>query len=100
MTSQTQRQAILAWSSCFEWRPSFRWYGHLARYAQLPDCRWTLLRTIVFENLNSGFADHAKTPATSARELNKPTTNVMLFEQRLVTPLDLLLDVIEKRTSR
>src|SRR6266566_4865806 len=41
MTSQTQRPAILPWSLCFEWRPSFRWYGHLARYAQLPDCCWT-----------------------------------------------------------
>src|SRR6266487_3714977 len=42
------------------------------------------LRMIVFENLNNGFTDHAKTRATSARELNKSTTNVMLFEQRLV----------------
>jgi hypothetical protein len=58
--SQTQRPAILPWSLCFEWRPSFRWYGHLARYAQLPDCCWTLLRMIIFENLNNGFADHAK----------------------------------------
>jgi hypothetical protein len=39
--SLTQYPAILPWSFCFEWRPSFRWYGHLARYAQLPDCRWT-----------------------------------------------------------
>ncbi len=36
-----QRPAILPWSSCFEWRPSFRWYGHLTRYAQPPDCCWT-----------------------------------------------------------
>jgi len=36
-----QRPAILPWSLCFEWRPSFRWYGHLTRYAQLPDCCWT-----------------------------------------------------------
>src|SRR5258708_11760665 len=71
-----------------------------ARYAQLPDCCWTLLRMIVFENLNNGFTDHAKTRATSARELTKSTTNVMLFEQRLVTRLVLPLDVIEKRTSR
>src|SRR5216684_5356137 len=100
MKSQTQRPAILPWSLCFEWRPSFRWYGHLARYAQLPDCCWTFLLMITFENLNNGFTDHAKTRATSARELNKSTTNVMLFEQRLVTRLVLPLDVIEKRTAR
>src|ERR1700687_2136333 len=41
-----------------------------------------------------------KTRATSARELNKSATNVMLFEQRLVTRLVLLLDVIEKRPAR
>src|SRR6476646_3977882 len=98
--SQTQRPAILPWSSCFEWRPSFRRYGHLARYAQLPDCCWTLLRIIVFENLNNGFTDRAKTRAMSARELNKSTTNVMLFEQRLVTRLVLLLDIVEKRAAR
>src|ERR1700694_2361871 len=40
-----------------------------------------------------------KTRATSARELNKSATNVMLFEQRLVTRLVLSLDVIEKRTA-
>src|ERR1700688_4966335 len=39
--SRSQYPAILPWSLCFEWRPSFRWYGHLARYAQLPDCCWT-----------------------------------------------------------
>jgi hypothetical protein len=27
MISQIQRPAILPWFSCFEWRPSFRWYG-------------------------------------------------------------------------
>jgi hypothetical protein len=60
MKSQTQRPAILPWSLCFEWCPSFRWYGHLARYAQLPDCCWTFLRMIVSENLNDGFTVHAK----------------------------------------
>jgi hypothetical protein len=35
-----QHPAILPWSLCFEWRPSFRWYGHLARYTQPPDCGW------------------------------------------------------------
>src|SRR5258708_9092659 len=53
-----------------------------------------------FPKPQQGFTDHAKTRATSARELNKSTTNVMLFEQRLVTRLILLLDVIEKRTAR
>src|SRR5437763_12222322 len=38
--------------------------------------------------------------AQPARELNKSTTNVMLFEQRLVTRLVLLLDIVEKRTAR
>jgi hypothetical protein len=27
-----QRPAILPWSSRLEWRPSFRWYGHLTRH--------------------------------------------------------------------
>ncbi len=40
-SAAVQRPAILPWSSCFEWRPSFRWYGHLTRYAQPPDCCWT-----------------------------------------------------------
>jgi hypothetical protein len=31
MSSRIQRPAILPWSLGFEWRPSFRWYGHLAR---------------------------------------------------------------------
>src|SRR6202023_3070037 len=41
----------------------------------------------------------AKTRARGARRLYS-TTNVVLFEQRLVTRLVLLLDVIEKRTAR
>src|SRR6202171_4797591 len=41
----------------------------------------------------------AKTRASGARKLYS-TTNVVLFEQRLVTRLVLLLDVIEKRTAR
>src|SRR6478736_2439958 len=83
--SQTQRPAILPWSSCFEWRPSFRWYGHLARYAQLPDCCWTFVTHDRFRKpRTNGLTDHAETRAISARELNNSTTNVMLFEQRLV----------------
>jgi hypothetical protein len=27
-----QRPAILPWFSGLEWRPSFRWYGHLTRH--------------------------------------------------------------------
>jgi hypothetical protein len=38
--SRSQRPAILPWSLGFEWRPSFRWYGHHARYTQPPDCDW------------------------------------------------------------
>jgi hypothetical protein len=30
--SRSQRPAILPWSLCLEWRPSFRWYGRLTRY--------------------------------------------------------------------
>jgi hypothetical protein len=30
--SRSQRPAILPWSSGFEWRPSFRWYGRFTRY--------------------------------------------------------------------
>jgi len=64
-TSQLQHPAILPWFSCLEWRPSFRWYGHLARYAQLPDCGWTLLRMIASENRNTTFRDHASARAFS-----------------------------------
>jgi len=56
---RSQRPAILPWSLCFESRPSFRWYGHLARDAQPPDCGWTLLRMIIPENRKTGFRDHA-----------------------------------------
>src|SRR5258708_33775482 len=37
--------------------------------------------------------------ATCARELNNSATNVVLFEQSLVTRLVLPLDVIEQRTA-
>src|SRR6266849_1199919 len=67
--------------------------------AQLPDCCWTFLRMIVSRNRSPVFGNHAKTRAICARELYL-TTNVMLFEQRLVTRLVLLLVVIEKRTAR
>jgi hypothetical protein len=36
-----QYPAILPWSLSFGWQPSSRSYGHLARYAQRPDCCWT-----------------------------------------------------------
>src|ERR1700674_2566958 len=85
--SQTQRPAILPWSSCFEWRPSFRRYGHLARYAQPPDCCWT--RRTAVDGIPTG---HAKTRAKCPRELYS-TANVMLFKQSLVTRLVLALDV-------
>src|ERR1700712_2086772 len=88
-----QRPAILPWSLCFEWRPSFRWYGHLTRYAQPPDCCWT--RRSAVDGIPT--AD-AKTRARCARELYS-TANVVLFEQSLVTRLILPLDVIEQRTA-
>src|SRR5208337_3224194 len=59
--SRSQRPAILPWSLCFEWRPSFRWYGHLARYAQPPDCDWTRR------------ADHTKSTRKRAREMRAQT---------------------------
>ena len=58
------------------------------------------LRMTSPENRKSGSSeDHAKTRARCARELYS-TTNVVLFEQRLVTRLVLPLDVIEQRTAR
>src|SRR3982074_2320576 len=63
MKPQTQHPAILPWSLCFEWRPSFRWYGHLTRYAQPPDCCWT--RRIAVMEIPTG---HAKTRARCARD--------------------------------
>src|SRR5471030_879733 len=89
-----QRPAILPWSLCFEWRPSFRWYGHLTRYAQPPDCCWT--RRTAVDGIPT--AD-AKTRAKCPRELYS-TANIMLFKQSLVTRLVLPLDVIEQRTAR
>jgi hypothetical protein len=65
---QIQHPAILPWSSCLEWRPSFRRYGHLARYAQLPDCGWTLLR-MISSGYRRQFRDHA-----SARAIAGPRT--------------------------
>src|SRR6266849_1654561 len=78
MKSQTQRPALLPWSLCFEWRPSFRWYGHVAGYDQLPECCGTYLLMITLENRNNGVTEHAKTRAAGAIELNKSTENVML----------------------
>src|ERR1700676_4710680 len=51
------------------------------------------------EDRKTTLPDHAKTRARGARK-RYSTTNVMLFEQRLVTRLVLPLDVIEKRTAR
>jgi len=45
-----QGPAILPWFSGLEWRTSLRWYGHLARCAQRPDCCWTSLRMNAEEN--------------------------------------------------
>ena len=58
------------------------------------------LRMIVFRKFESPVfpEDHAKTRATSARPIS--TTNVVLFEQRLVARLVLALDVIEQGTAR
>src|SRR4051812_27746704 len=77
--------------------------------AQRPDCCWTSigmsffmpLRLIVSENPESGFTGRSRENAHNkrARTLGS-TTNVMLFEQRLVTHLVLPLDVIEQGTAR
>jgi hypothetical protein len=61
---QPQGPAILPWFCCLEWRPSFRWYGHLTRYAQRPDCCWMLLRMNVGET-----ATRLATPCENARNL-------------------------------
>src|SRR5664279_3397970 len=104
-----QRPAILPWSFGFEWRPSFRWYGHLARYIQPPDCGW-IRRAGSWQNPRvtehdrnrktgkTTFPDHAKTRARFARVMYS-TANVVLFKQRLVTRLVLPLDVIKKRKT-
>src|SRR5665213_1600987 len=60
--SRSQRPAILPWSLCFEWRPSFRWYGHLTRYAQPPDCCWTLVHDRL-RKPETTFGDHASARA-------------------------------------
>src|ERR1700686_4531754 len=87
-----QHPAILPWSLCFEWRPSFRWYGHLTRYAQLPDCCWTRRADITKS------ARKKRTREGVRKQYS--TANVVLFEQSLVTRLVLPLDIIEKRTAR
>src|SRR5258708_3519894 len=91
--------------------PSLRATGTLPVIAQWPECCWTThagerdppalcLSTILTEKPESDFPDRARMDARGcAREL-RSATNVMLFEQRLVTRFVLLLDVIEKRTTR
>src|SRR6476659_9946272 len=78
--------------------------------AQRPDCCWTsmsmnrfmLLRMIVPKEFGVRVLpeDHTKTRANwRARTLAESTTNVVLFEQGLVTRLVLPLDVIEQGTA-
>src|ERR1700742_731350 len=103
--SRMQRPAILPWSLCFEWRPSFRWYGHLTRYAQLPDCCWTRRADISKParwwthdpDRKTGkppFRIMRKRARKNARANFCSAANVMLFEQCLVTRLVFPLDVI------
>jgi hypothetical protein len=53
------------------------------------------------QKLESGFFGKSCENARKLRARTvKSTANVMLFEQRLVTRLVLLLDVVEKRAAR
>src|ERR1700752_5214695 len=74
-----QRPAILPWSLYFEWRPSFRWYGHPTRYRPAAGL---LLDTPHSEFAGNPATNHAKTRANNAR-VNFLTTNVVFLEQRL-----------------
>jgi hypothetical protein len=105
-----QRPAILPWSSYFGWRPSSR-QSRASCPAQRPDCCWTFvghilfrmmpLHMIVSEQFGVRFPGRSCENARKQRVYSlKSTTNVMLFEQRLVTRLVLLLDVVEKRAAR
>src|ERR1700743_1480299 len=69
--------------------------------AQRPDCCWTILRMIVSRKFESPLLGRSYENARNRRAYSlKSTTNVVLLEQRLVTRLVLLLDVIEKGTTR
>src|SRR6202051_2810336 len=68
--------------------------------AQRPDCCWTFLRMIDSEKPECDFRRNMRKRARLARVNFNSTTNVVLFEQRLVTRLVLPLDVIEQRTAR
>jgi hypothetical protein len=46
--TRDQHPAILPWFLYFGWHPSFRSHGHLARYAQRPDCCWTSCLSMIF----------------------------------------------------
>src|SRR5262245_20726340 len=86
-------------------------HGHLARHVQRPDCCWTLTfehescTFMLWRMMSSGAAyglskTHAKTRAF-ARVYFKTssTTNVVLFDERLVTRLVRLSEIVEERTA-
>ena len=63
--------------------------------------RTMLLRMIVSEKFGVRLFGRSCENARKQRAYSlKSTTNVMLFEQRLVTRLVLLLDVVEQRAAR
>src|SRR6476620_4296874 len=105
-----QHPAILPWSSSFGWRPSSR-QSRAPCPVQRPDCCWSFVEhdpcrmvLLAHDRLQKLESDFFGRSCENARKLRartlKSTANVMLFEQRLVTRLVLLLDVVEKGAAR
>jgi hypothetical protein len=58
------------------------------------------IRMALIENRKSLFETMRKNARNMRAKLENSTPDIMLFEQRLVTRLVLLLDVIKQRTAR
>ena len=75
--------------------------GLLLDVVEHDPCRTMLLAHDRLQKLESGFFGRSCENARMQRARTlKSTTNVMLFEQRLVTRLVLLLDVVKKGAAR
>src|SRR2546428_640078 len=103
--------SILPGSSGKSARPLTRATGTLPVIGQRPECHWTrradernasapVSCTALTGKPESVFPDHARMDARNLARTDSSATNIMLFEQRLVTRLILPLEVIEQRTAR
>src|ERR1700761_1999607 len=66
-----QHPAILPWFLCLGWRPSFRVARAPARFAQRPDCCWTMLRMTASKS-----PDRVSRSCENARKQARVTYNI------------------------